>query len=1565
MPRVGSLLLVLVVAAGAAVGAVPRPPAAAFARAATEFVPADDPFPIRRVRGPDAGLNALVKELEPGPTVRLPRAEFEARVRAAGRARAGQPARVIEAAYSATLEAGDLTGTAALVVLNAQDATGFVPLDPLRLAVRGAKWADGPDAVLAARGGAPAVWVDRDGRRTLHLNWSLAGTTEPGERRFELRVPPCPASALELNLPADQVPSSSSDVLLTGPFDAPGAPGRRAWRLRFGGRKVEFAVRAAGAPAGIARAKLVAKYDLAPGQLTATFEYDLRPARGTAGEWTFTAAPGLRVLDVATNNRAAWAVEPAAAPNGPARVRVSLRQPGPGGKVTVTAVAPFPDPARPDAPLPAVRPLSAVLDEEELELRVAPALKVDGWAPGDYRLLDASASVLSVADQARTFALTGTLLAPGADEPFRRTPTVRTVPAEAEFAALERLEWELDPARSALVARIGVRVRRGPLFQVTVRPPVGYTLDRAATGSDDLVSHIGAATAAGHVVEFTRPLAAGQRAELRLAFRGPGARPGEPVPFPALAVAGATERDGWLSATAGPEWEMATRPGAGATPGGLWGWFTTDAPANGRALYLYRGREPDGTATLTPTRATVTADARTVVDAGARWATTTRFALTVARGAAPAVVAFVPGPHEPRSWKLLDETNAVVAAVPLPVGPLGGPRGTVWLVRFARPLVGPAVLESAAPGPPSAERFSFAAPHLLGAPPGRVELAPALKDRAALQPALNDRWTAALSGRGDARPDAVSDAYLVTAVRGPGDVLAAFGGTATGGSTVGVFLPEGAEVRGACVGGRWLNPAACAARDARGALPVPIPTGAGGGVRFEVRYRVPVESGWPTRRLNNRVTNTTAGSVFPIKEWWVFAPGVLPASFGEWAVTDEKLPLLGGPLVSEVGALVVRPPAGTASVRTGATRTADALAVGTSAVVLMIGLVVARRRRAAGVIVLGVVALVTFTLAELGAPWWARVAWPPFCTAVGALVLVFVRVAVHARPGRAVAAAAGVLFALTATAQPPAPVTVLLVTDAEGREEVVAARATMERLDTLAKPQPPAAVVTAAEYDVRADDAGARVTAKFVVHAFRAGDNAVSLPLDGARLERATVDGAPAFPAAPRPDLYTVAVGGPGRHEVEVRFAATVTATGPDRELRFGAPEVPAARLTASLPGAARQPTLVGRVGRQTVATGDRTTVEADLGGARLVSLRWREGAGGAAVVRVRECGLWDVSESGADLTAAYLVRVEQGAAAGLRFEVPAELEVVRVAARTGDAPAAPVALRDWALGEAKGAFRPLRLDFQAPVAGRFVVVLECAPRKPLARHPVLRFPRVAFGTVTGEVESVYGLRTARVTLESVGSAGLIDFPPEALKDKDFVAVPDLKIDPNATVVAYRPAPGAAGELRPVLRATEQPLARTVTAWQVGPHRADAAGVVSWVAKEPLPFVEFTVPGVRVLDVRGPDVVAWSQGTGRVQVWIRAGTKEGAVEWTGTAALAPPAKPTDPVAFDPTWPRVHGTKIAGDEVRVRPASGWTAAPDRVRGWEAVPDRTGDLRFRTDAPSPQSLRVLLAPAPPAR
>ncbi|MDY3563489.1 hypothetical protein R5W23_005100, partial [Gemmata sp. JC673] len=1532
---------------------------------------------IRRVRAPASKLPEVLKEFEPGPVLRLPRGEFEARVRAAGRAvaRAKQAPRIVDASYTAELDGGDLVGTATLGVLNATGGAAFLSLDPLRVAVRDPRWGADEAAVLAIPTGAaaPAVWVARDGRQALQFRWSLAGTAEPGERRFELKAPACASAALDLDLPEDQAPTPLTDALLTGPVAAEGKPGRKRWRFQFGGRpRLEFAVRATGSASAGATAALVAKYELSPHLLAAAFEYELRPVRGSVGEWTFLADPGLRVTEVIANNGAGWSVEPPAAPGGPRRVTVSLRQPGPGGKVLVTAVAPLPDPARPaDAPLPVVRPLGAVIETESVELRVASGLNIEAWAPGDYHLTDA----VTAAELSRVLSLSGALLAPGSDAPFRRMPSVRLSNPASAFNTSERLEWLPGPGASLLVARVGVRATRGALFQLTVRPPPGFALDRGAAGTDELVSHIGPPGADGQVIELARPLLAGQQAELRFEFRGPGARPGTPVPFPAFAVAAATERAGWLSVSTPPGWAPQLRPGAGATPAGLWGWLATDAPADARAVYTYRAKEPAGTLVLAPAAPVLRADAVVSLGtAGGRWLANTRFSLSAAGGALTEALAFVPGPpDDARTWVLTGSHENAASAIPIPPALLeppflggidwpaslvgarvragAGEEGTLWLVRFARPVTS-AVLETAAPGPPlGADDFVFGMPRLIGADrTARAELAPALHGRAAIE--LNGTEVRVRPAPAAAGLQ-VAGAYLLTAVRGPDEVVAVFGATVrdSAGGRLPVELPAGAEVRGVCVNGRWLAPAACAARD--GALSVPIPVG--DAVRFEVRYRLSAEPGWPTRSVASPAPQVPGDP--PVRRWWSFADGVLPGwpARPDGAVADGP-PLLGGPIAGGPPALVIRSDDGW--VRVGAVRTADAVAAAAAAVVVALGIVGAGRAR--GALVFGTVTAVALGAAELGPPWWARVAWPVLCAALVGLA----RALVWATARRAVVA--GLLIGAMALgsfgliAQPPAAATVFIGAGGDGGEEVTAANALLERLDALAHPTPPPPVATAAAYDVRADDTGAWVDARFVVYAFRPGDNVFALPLGDARLERVTVNGGPAFATAPKPDTYAVPLGAAGRYEIDVRFAATVTASGAERELRFGTPDVPDTKLTAVLPGAARQPQAPGRLGRQTAATaGERTTIEADLGAVKHVHLRWREGVDGSAAVKVREACVWDVTDGGAELTAAYLVRVEQGTVAGLRVDVPAELEVLRVAVRAPDALGTAPALRDWRLEPEKSGARPLQIDFQGASAGRFLVVLECAPRKPLTRQPVLRFPRVVFGSVKGETDPVYALRSARVVVEEVGRTGVIDFSADALRD--FVPVTDLKLDPNHLPRAFRPVSGATAELRPVLRTGEAPRVLSSTAWAVGPTRADANGRLSWSSEAPVALFEFSVPGVQVLEVRGPDVSGWGRAGERVQVWLRAGTREGAVEWTGT--LDPGGKPGAEWSFEPIVPAVPNGRLTSIDVRVRPVAGWAARPATGRGWS--PARADELRFHAAGPSAPGPRVQLAPLPPGR
>ncbi|MBX9623300.1 MAG: hypothetical protein K2X82_05760, partial [Gemmataceae bacterium] len=376
----------------------------------------------------------------------------------------------------------------------------------------------------------------------------------------------------------------------TGP--EPAADGRRAWRVRLGGRsRLEFTARGPSPGPGPVLATLAARYDLSPGYLAATFDFDLQPTRGPAAEWSFAVPPGLRVTAVEANDLAGWRVAPSGR-----ELRATLRRPGTGGKVRVEVAGELPLAGE---PLPVVRPAGAVGGDERAEVRVDPGLAVEAIDPGDYRLAEVAAGP----DDDRVFTFVGSRPAGDPpDRPGRRPPAVRVRGGDAGFAAFEAVEWRVAAGRVALTARVTARPRRGPLFGLTVRTPPGFTLDRAATIPDDRVAFAGpTADGAGVQVEFARPVAVGQAVELVLSLRGPAVPPGGGrFPFPALATVGAAERDGWVAVCPGPGWSADVRPDPGAAEVSPFDPTDPPPPDDAAVTYLWRGREPAGDIALTP-----------------------------------------------------------------------------------------------------------------------------------------------------------------------------------------------------------------------------------------------------------------------------------------------------------------------------------------------------------------------------------------------------------------------------------------------------------------------------------------------------------------------------------------------------------------------------------------------------------------------------------------------------------------------------------------------------------------------------------------------------------------------------------------------------------------------------------------------------------------------------------------------------------------------------------------------------------------------------------------------------
>jgi len=1450
MPRWSLVLVVLglAVALGSATNrASPQPNAAPTATGPVSGVlpqtpPPEDPFPIRRLRATEAMLPELLKQLGPEPLVRMPRAEFEARVERAARelAEARIIPRLTSIQLTASLVEGDLVGTARLGVVNPASEPRWLPLDPLRIALSRASWGPDREAIVGGPMGSAgvAVRVDRPGEQTLELHWSATGITEPGERRFELRLPATPSATLLLELPSDQVPTpTASEVLLTGPFPIPGDPGRWLWQFHFGGRgRLDFAVRSASNPKVSAAASLVARYDLLPGQVACLFEYDLRPAKGTVREWTFALDPELQVSDVVVNNRAAWTIESTGWFNLSRQLRVTLRQPGTGGKVLISAVAPVPVPMPTTGlPLPMIRPLTGHLLAESLEVRMAPGLKLVEWKPGDYRLTDSQL----LPDQTRMLSLVGTLTPAGVVQRFRRPPVLRTALAEADFTTTEQIAWRFESGRIDAVVRMSIRVRRGPVFQFGVTSPAGYSLTRVQSTPDDLIGY-SELTAGAVLVEFARPLVTGQTTELVFEFRGPPlAADSLTVPFPRFTPQGATERVGVLAVFHRSDWQLDARPGAGCIRASWLDVLEPFPPAGAQAVFRYRGSDPDGSLTLMP-------------------------------------MSQLP-PKPPQATESVPPRSSMAT-------PASGLRG----------------------------------------------------------------WE-------------FEGLYLISTVQSLTDARVVFGGLAAsrGDRYLPVQLPAGASLQVALVEGRVVEPGKCVV-DPEGVLQVPLPDS--GLARFELHYRLPMKPVGPAWIVRSQEP-TLPGESASARRWWIFAPEVLPG----WPVlpwergTTADLPTLLDelPLLTTGVGIVCQ--STVEEVRVGSTRLAHVVGIVLTVAVIVLSWIGGQKQHPlVGVVSIGGL-LLAGILFLLGPPWWQRAMTLPLFIGVLAVAAMVVIRGRRLVPVGLVLLVLGGLVSVTSTiAQPLAPALVVILSDKEGRETIITSKAVLDRLESSTYSAQPGVVLTAADYRIEVNDSSARVTTNLTVHALDVGQSLVTLPLAEGRLERVTLNGQPAFPTAPRPGVYSIPLPGQGRFTIEARFTVPITGTGAERELRFGVPECPLTRVTTDLPGTVSQVQTVGRLGQRITMPGERVRTVSDFGAIKTIQVRWREGLETtAAAVKIREGCVWDVSESGTELTACYLVRIEQGTISSLQVHLPRNVELLGVLVRPLEQ-GGTVGLRDWEIGPDpdEHGFWPLRLDFQGPTTGRLLVVLTGHSRLAPTQQPVLQFPRVATGTMA-ELDAVYGLRTRGVTVEELPRSWVIDFTADALT-RDFAAVSELRLDPTTPLRVFRPVVGGVPELRPTLRSAPELPAMTVnTTWRVSPNRAVAVGTLGWSAAAAPALVEFSLPGVRVLEIRATDLLGWSQTADRVQVWRRKQAREGELEWIGTLDRSAPGA-TPPMTFDGVIPKLFDAKVLSQTVQVQAAAGWTLRLARDQGWP--PGDSNELTFRTTNAELPPIRVLLSPAP---
>jgi len=245
---------------------------------------------LRAAEAPDSPVHFVPKYVLPervpdelarvrqGILVRLPRAEFEARVKQAMAPSAplDRP-HLVKARYRAELDTQSraLVGSGDWTVINPAARGGVLPLPGLRLPVQKVQVGTNRAVLFSQGGSAAALWLDQAGQQTVTFDWSVRGTSGVGELHFDLQVPACAAATLELRAPADYlVTIPRNAAVLTGPHAAP-RPDQRVWHLSFAGQsQVSLMLRRQAGPgvlSGLILAGMQSNQQLLPNRLVAEY----------------------------------------------------------------------------------------------------------------------------------------------------------------------------------------------------------------------------------------------------------------------------------------------------------------------------------------------------------------------------------------------------------------------------------------------------------------------------------------------------------------------------------------------------------------------------------------------------------------------------------------------------------------------------------------------------------------------------------------------------------------------------------------------------------------------------------------------------------------------------------------------------------------------------------------------------------------------------------------------------------------------------------------------------------------------------------------------------------------------------------------------------------------------------------------------------------------------------------------------------------------------------------------------------------------------------------------------
>jgi hypothetical protein len=532
-------------------------------------IPAEDPLPLKRVVIPSARLAAELERAKQGIWVQLPRVEFEERVRKAAHnvSSVKNPPRLARSRYAAGFQGGSLVnGRGHWTIINPGTARSVLPLPDLNLAMARIRVGEAGDVVLGDLDGkSPGLYLEKPGTQSVFFDWSLRGQPSPAGLQFEMRVPPCPAALLELNVPADHQVVCRAGAMLSGPLTAE-TPQSRNWRIHFSGKsKVEFAIRPVTGGEGLASllvAQLQSKHQLLPGRLRSDFDFQVDVLHAGVDQLILDCDPGLEPFEVTVRNAdlKAWEFRKAEASpkdvsgNGPRGTLIlHLREPF-QGTLTGLHIGCLALVAN-DAPwtFPGLRLVDALTQSETLKLQVGPEVWLKEFDVGSFRLTNTATGM----DGQQTWTLFDAGAGPNLAQ---RRPTARVGWHGVEGRALQQASWHLGPDGSTLNSVVSLDLARGSLFQLELKLPKGGKVWRVDNVELDPPRLLRTWSTTGPLltVDCRQALTPATRATLKVRLTSPlpagKAEAAPPLPaagldldFPHLEVLGPWTRQGTLS----------------------------------------------------------------------------------------------------------------------------------------------------------------------------------------------------------------------------------------------------------------------------------------------------------------------------------------------------------------------------------------------------------------------------------------------------------------------------------------------------------------------------------------------------------------------------------------------------------------------------------------------------------------------------------------------------------------------------------------------------------------------------------------------------------------------------------------------------------------------------------------------------------------------------------------------------------------------------------------------------------------------------------------------------------